>query len=115
MRCGRISSRPFAPKATSLSPPRPMVRTSIARTMVRQPPTSAPSRFTRGKPSTSAPTSVVVPPMSERMKLSRPLSQRAPTRLAAGPESTVSIGRLATLCASASVPSPFTIISGQTM
>ena len=115
MRCGLIVNLPAAPSATSLSPPRPMVRTSMARTMVRQPPTSAPSSFTRGRPLSKTPKSVVVPPMSDMMKLCKPESHWAPTRLAAGPESTVSIGRVATLCASARLPSPFTIISGQAM
>ena len=90
-----------------------MVRTSIARTMVRQPPSSAPSGATRGRPLISTPRSVVVPPMSDMMKLSSPDNQWAPTKLAAGPDNTVSIGRVTTDSASASVPSPLTIIRGQ--
>ena len=113
-RCGPISSLPLRPTETSLSPPSPMVRTSMALTMVRQPPTSAPSAATCGLPLCKKPTSVVVPPMSDMMKSSSPESHLAPTRLAAGPDSTVSMGRIATLSASASVPSPFMIISGQT-
>ena len=50
--------------------------------------------------------------MSVRMKFSRPDRVAAPTRLAAGPDRTVSIGRSATCSASASVPSPRVIISG---
>ena len=115
MRCGPMPMRPPPSSATSLSPPRPMVRTSMARTMVRQPPSSAPFSLTFGRPSISTPRSVVVPPISDRMKLSSPDSHCAPTRLAAGPDRTVSIGRVATLSASASVPSPLTIISGQSM
>ena len=106
-------SLPCAPSATSLSPPKPMVRTSMARTMVRQPPTSAPSCDTCGRPLMSTPRSVVVPPMSDMMKSFNPDNHCAPTRLAAGPDSTVSMGRVATLCASARVPSPLTIMSGQ--
>ena len=112
IRCGLMVKAALAPKATSLSPPKPMVRTSIARTIVRQPPTSAPSWFTRGRPSHKTPKSVVVPPISDMMKLCKPDNHCAPTKLAAGPESTVSIGRVATLWAKANVPSPLTIISG---
>ena len=106
-------SLPCGPSNTSLSPPKPMVRTSMARTMVRQPPTSAPSNATRGLPLSRTPRSVVVPPMSDMMKLSKPDSHWAPTRLAAGPDNTVSIGRVTTDSASARVPSPLTIINGQ--
>ena len=87
----------------------------MALTMVRQPPTSAPCSATCGRPSRRTPRSVVVPPMSDMMKSRRPQSHEAPTRLAAGPDNTVSMGRSATRSARASVPSPFTIISGQSM
>ena len=50
--------------------------------------------------------------MSEMTKSARPDRNFAPITLAAGPERMVSIGRCATASASASVPSPFTIISG---
>ncbi len=111
--CGPTAMRLSAVMEISLSPPRPMVFTSMARTIVRHPPTSAPCSVTFGRPLMTMPRSVVVPPMSDKMKLSSPDSHRPPTRLAAGPDSTVSMGRLATASASASVPSPLTIISGQ--
>jgi hypothetical protein len=81
-------------------------------TMVRQPPTSAPSSATRGRPRANTARSLVVPPMSDRMKSDSPDSAAAPTTLAAGPDSTVSMGLSATTSASARVPSPRTIISG---
>ena len=68
---------------------------ATASTMVRKPPTVAPSGSSRGRPRSSTATSVVVPPMSETTASSRPVMWRAPTRLAAGPDRIVSIGRCA--------------------
>ena len=112
-RCGpRCTGFPGS-RCTSLSPPRPMVLRSMAFTMVRHLPTSAPSTAMRGLPAINKPTSVVVPPMSAMMKSSSPESHCAPTRLAAGPDKTVSIGLWATASAEAKLPSPFINISGQ--
>ena len=65
---GPTLSRSCRSKRTSLSPPRPLVRTSMASTMVRQPPTSAPSARITGRPPDTTAMSVVVPPMSETTK-----------------------------------------------
>ena len=78
---------------TSLSPPSPHVRISAASTMVCQPPTSAPSAFSRGAPFCSRAMSVVVPPISATMAVRVPARKAAPARLAAGPDRTVSTGR----------------------
>ena len=102
-------------KWTSLSPPSPTVCTATASTMVRQPPTSAPSRRSSGKPSRSKAMSVVVPPMSATMTSRSPLRWCAPMALAAGPDSTVSIGRCSAVSAEISEPSPLTTISGAAM
>ena len=55
---GPTTRRRSRSKPTSLSPPRPHVRTSIASTMVRQPPITAPSALTTGRPPTTIATSV---------------------------------------------------------
>ena len=94
-RAGSSASSPPSSSATSESPPRPKVRMATASTMVRKPPTVAPSGSSRGRPLSSTATSVVVPPMSETTASSRPVMWRAPTRLAAGPDRIVSIGRCA--------------------
>ena len=52
-RPGRSTSSPAPCEPTSLSPPRPNVRMSMARTRVRRPPTCAPSRSSRGQPFSS--------------------------------------------------------------
>ena len=109
---GPTVRRRSRPKYTSLSPPRPQVCTSIASIMVRQPPITAPSALTIGRPSSTMATSVVVPPMSATRKLSSPCRKPAPTTLAAGPESTVSTGYSSATSAFMSVPSPLTIITG---
>ena len=71
------------------SPPTPMETVAKARTRVRRPCRSMPSRSTTGEPSTNRARSVVVPPMSSKRE--QPAStpgQRAstPITLAAGPE-----------------------------
>ena len=68
------------------------MRTSTASTIVRHPPTNAPSALTTGRPPDTIAMSVVVPPMSETTKSARPVRKPAPTTLAAGPERIVSTG-----------------------
>ena len=80
---------------------------ATASTIVRNPPTVAPSGSSLGRPRSSTATSVVVPPMSETTASSRPVMWRAPTRLAAGPERMVSMGRALAKEAETSAPSPF--------
>ena len=106
---------PPSSSATSESPPSPKVRMATASTMVRKPPTVAPSGSSRGRPLSSTATSVVVPPMSETTASSSPVMWRAPTRLAAGPDRMVSIGRCRAKAAETSAPSPRTTISGAAM
>ena len=62
-------------------------------------PTRAPCGSISGRPPRRSATSVVVPPMSETSASEAPVSQRAPTMLAAGPERIVSIGRSRTIAA----------------
>jgi len=111
-RWGPISSSPFEPTRTWLSPPRPVVWTSTAWIIVRQPPTRAPFTLSTGQPPLSAAMSVVVPPTSTVHTSRRPARCHAPTTLAAGPERTVSIGRRLAKSARTSDPSPLTTISG---
>ncbi len=87
----------------------------MASTMVRHAPTRAPSALITGRPPETTATSVVVPPMSETMKSSRPVRNPAPTTLAAGPDRMVSTGYSRAICAFISEPSPLTIISGASM
>ncbi len=65
---GPARSRSCRSKCTSLSPPRPVVRTSTASTIVRQMPTRAPSPLITGRPFETIAMSVVVPPISETTK-----------------------------------------------
>ena len=88
------------------------MRIATASTMVRKPPTLAPSGSSRGRPLSSTPTSVVVPPISATTASSTPARRRAPTRLAAGPDRMVSIGRALAKAAVTSAPSPRTTIRG---
>ena len=91
--------------------------TATASTMVRKPPTVAPSRFSTGRPPCSTAMSVVVPPMSEMKASSAPACPaaraRAPTTEAAGPERMVSTGEASATASLISEPSPFTTVSGQ--
>ncbi len=114
-RRGPTTSTPASSSRTSLSPPMPTVCTAAASTMVRQPPTSAPSRSSAGKPSRSRAISVVVPPMSATRTSSAPARARAPMTLAAGPDRMVSIGRSSAASAVISEPSPLTTMSGASM
>ena len=103
---------PSVIRCTSLSPPSPVVRIATASTIVRNPPTRAPWGSISGRPPRSRATSVVVPPMSDTSASSAPVSHRAPTMLAAGPDRIVSIGRIRTIAAEISAPSPRTTIRG---
>ena len=96
----------------SLSPPRPCVCISTASTIVRWPPTVAPSAPNGGMPSRTTAMSVVVPPMSAITASSASARWAAPTRLAAGPERIVSTGRSFTKSTDTSEPLPRTIIIG---
>ena len=58
---------------------------------------------------------MVVPPISDTSASIAPVSQRAPTMLAAGPERIVSIGRSRAIAAEISAPSPRTTIRGASM
>ena len=62
------------------------------RKLVRMPPISAPCDDSRGKPPTSTPTSVEVPPTSTASASVTPLRNAAPRRLLAGPLPMVSTG-----------------------
>ncbi len=65
-----------------------------------------------GHPPSTTAVSVVVPPMSEITKSFKPVKLQAPMTLAAGPEATVSIGRVMAISAGSIEPSPLTIING---
>jgi hypothetical protein len=80
--------------------------------MVRHTPTKAPSARITGRPPETTAISVVVPPISETTKSSRPVRKPAPTTLAAGPDRMVSTGYSSAISAFISEPSPLTIISG---
>ena len=88
------------------------MRISAASTMVCQPPTNAPSGFRRGAPFCKKAISVVVPPISAINAVLVPARNAAPDRLAAGPDKTVSTGRVRAKSECRSEPSPFTTISG---
>ena len=109
---GPTRNRSCRSKYTSLSPPRPLVRTSTASTIVLQAPTSAPSARMTGRPPDTTAMSVVVPPMSETTKSVSPVRNPAPTTLAAGPDRMVSTGHSSAIAAFINEPSPLTIISG---
>src|SRR5665647_1137110 len=75
-----------------LSPPVAVVSIRIARTLVFQPPTIAPSSLRSGTPMQIEEMLVLVPPTSITAQVSSPERYEAPTRLAAGPEKIVSMG-----------------------
>ena len=77
---------------TMLPPPSPTETTSGMRKLVRTPPMSTGRDSSRGYPLTSAPTSVVVPPISTTMPFLTPDRNAAPRMLLVGPEEKVSTG-----------------------
>ena len=81
-----------------------MTRSGI-RKFVRIPPISTPNDDSRGKPRTSTPTSVEVPPTSTTIASDRPVRYAAPRMLFAGPLPIVSTGKRIANSRSMSVPS----------
>ena len=76
----------------TLPPPSAMVTRSGIRKLVRMPPISTPWDDSRGKPLTSTPTSVDVPPTSITSESELPVRNAAPRTLLAGPLPMVSTG-----------------------
>src|SRR5215470_16345400 len=76
----------------TLPPPSAMVTRSGIRKLVRMPPISTPCDDSRGKPLTSTPTSVDVPPTSITSESELPVRNAAPRTLLAGPLPMVSTG-----------------------
>src|SRR5215475_2682149 len=76
---------PSGPPEITLPPPSAMVTRSGIRKLVRMPPISTPCDDSRGKPLTSTPTSVDVPPTSITSESELPVRNAAPRTLLAGP------------------------------
>src|SRR6516164_7140540 len=83
---------PCGPPEMTLPPPRAIVTRSGIRKLVRMPPISTPWDDSRGKPLTSTPTSVDVPPTSITSESELPVRNAAPRTLLAGPLPMVSTG-----------------------
>ncbi len=75
------------------------------RKLVRTPPISTAIDDSLGKPCTSAPISVVVPPTSITMASSKPVRKAAPRMLLVGPEPNVRTGNSEAKREVATVPS----------
>jgi len=82
-----------------------MESTSGMRKFVRTPPTTAASPASRGKPRTTAPTSVVVPPTSTTIPSRTPERNAAPRIEFVGPLEKVCTGYMRATSAVMSVPS----------
>ena len=93
-----------------LPPPIPSVRTSSVRSIVRYPPILADCIC--GRPFLMTEQSELVPPTSIKMPSLKRSYSRAPAMPAAGPESSVRIGRLPTSRTSITPPSLRITISG---
>ena len=100
---------------TILPPPSGMDTISGIRKLVRTPASWISTAASRGKPLTSAPTSVEVPPTSTTMPSRTPDSQAAPLMLLVGPEDMVRTGKRAANSVSISVPSFWLINRGAEM
>jgi len=111
-RCGPMKRELFSSKWISLSPPKPVVRISIASTIVCQLPTRAPSLLNKGWLPCKMAISVVVPPISTTIAFCCWHRYCTPIKLAAGPEHMVSTGLSSAMLASIKEPSPFTTIKG---
>src|SRR5690348_17739368 len=72
---------PCGPLEITLPPPSAMVTRSGIRKLVRMPPISTPWDDSRGKPLTSTPTSVDVPPTSITSESELPVRNAAPRTL----------------------------------
>lgn len=79
-------------KRTSEPPPRPMLSTSGIWKLVAAPARRTARGAGRGRPPTSSPTSVVVPPTSITAPSAIPVSSAAPRRLLTGPDWKVATG-----------------------
>src|SRR5215471_14476140 len=83
---------PCGPREMTVPPPSAIVTRSGMRKLVLMPPISTPCDDSRGKPLTSMPTSVDVPPTSITSESGLPVRNAAPRTLLAGPLPMVSTG-----------------------
>ena len=86
-----MRTSPGSPQ-TTVPPPSAIVTRSGIRKLVRMPPISTPYEDSRGKPLTSTPTSVDVPPTSMTSESAVRVRNAAPRTLLAGPLPMVSTG-----------------------
>jgi hypothetical protein len=110
-RRGPMEKMPFS-RLIRLSPPRPAVRMSRARTWVRRPATVDPVLQMRTLPCSTAAVSVVVPPTSTTRALFKTGEMPGAGHTGRRPEKMVSTGRFLAISARIRVPSPLTTTMG---